>query len=172
MSDQSSVPPTDAPADQPAATDGPSRLRKWLWGWRPLAVVVGLLVVMQLVPYRVDNPKVVAEPKWDSPETRALTVRACFGCHSNETEKPWYAHVAPMAWLVNNHVEGGREELNFSEWTSGQARAAKKIDRVIRDGEMPPGSYTWFGLHSEAKLTPAETDALIAGLLKTMSASQ
>ena len=112
---------------------------------RPLAVV-GLFVVMQLVPYRVGNPKVVAEPNWDSPETRALTVRACYGCHSNETEKPWYAYVAPMAWLVNNHVEGGREELNFSEWTGGQAR--------------------------EPKLTPGETDALIAVLLKTMSASQ
>ena len=101
-----------------------------------------------------------------------LTPARGFGCHSNETAKPWYAYVAPMAWLVNNHVEGGREELNFSEWTSVQAREAKKIDRVTRDGEMLPGSYTWFGLHSEAKLTPAETDALIAGLLKTISASQ
>lgn len=170
---------TDQPPLQPSTTPGEpvdvvesSRLRKWLWGWRPLAVVVGLLVVMQLVPYRVHNPKVVAEPNWDSAETRALTVRACFGCHSNETEKPWYSYVAPMAWLVNNHVEGGRGALNFSEWTAGQARQAKKVDRVIRDGSMPPSSYTWFGLHSESKLTPAETDALLAGLLKTMSASQ
>jgi hypothetical protein len=154
------------------ARTAPSRARKWLWGWRPVGVVVGLFVVMQLVPYRVNNPAVVAEPKWDSPETRALAVRACFGCHSNETKKPWYSYVAPMAWLVNNHVQGGRDELNFSEWDPRQARLADKIDRVIRNGEMPPSSYTWFGLHSESKLTPAETDALIAGLNATLANSR
>jgi hypothetical protein len=76
-----------------------------------------------------------------------------------------------MAWLVNNHVQGGRDALNFSEWDPRQARLANKIDRVIRNGEMPPSSYTWFGLHSESKLTPAETDALIAGLQATLSNS-
>jgi hypothetical protein len=139
---------------------------------RPLAIIVGLFVVMQLVPYRVHDPTVIAEPNWDSPQTRDLAVRACFGCHSNQTEKPWYASVAPMAWLVNNHVEGGREALNFSEWTPDQARQANKIDRVIRTGSMPPSSYTWFGLHSESKLTPAETDALLAGLQATLANSR
>jgi hypothetical protein len=120
----------------------------------------------------VHDPTVIAEPNWDSPQTRDLAVRACFGCHSNQTEKPWYASVAPMAWLVNNHVEGGREALNFSEWTPDQARQANKIDRVIRTGSMPPSSYTWFGLHSESKLTPAETDALLAGLQATLANSR
>lgn len=155
--------------DESPADDG---VRKWFWGWRPLAIVGGLLLVIQLVPYRVQDHAVVAEPNWDSPQTRALAVRACFSCHSNETEKPWYSYVAPMAWLVNNHVEGGRGALNFSEWTPSQARQARKIDRVIRDGSMPPSSFTWFGLHSEAKLTPEETDALIAGLQATMANSQ
>lgn len=115
---------------------------------------------------------VVAEPDWDSPQTRALAVRACFSCHSNKTEKPWYSDVAPMAWLVNNHVESGRGALNCSEWTPDQARRARKIDRVIRDGSMPPSSFTRFGLHREAKLTPEETDALVARLQATMANSQ
>jgi hypothetical protein len=177
---QTTAPPDDAPlpgaGPLPAAGDEPagtwSKLRKWVWGWRLFAVLGGLLLVIQLVPYRVQDHPVVAEPNWDSPTTRELAVRACFGCHSNQTEKPWYSYVAPMAWLVNNHVEGGRGALNFSEWTAKQARQAEKIDRVIRDGSMPPSSYTWFGLHSESKLTPAESDALAKGLLATIAQSQ
>ncbi len=51
-------------------------------------VVVGLLGfgAIQLIPVQRANPAVVKEPNWDSPETRALAVRACFDCHSNETK--------------------------------------------------------------------------------------
>ncbi|HEX6286201.1 MAG TPA: hypothetical protein VFZ80_01845 [Acidimicrobiia bacterium] len=55
---------------------------RWVkWG---LAVIVGGPLVIQLVPYgRVyANPAVVAEPSWDSPQTRELAVRACFDCHN------------------------------------------------------------------------------------------
>lgn len=53
-------------------------------------VVVGLLVLfglLQLVPVgrQRTNPPVRREPAWDSPQTRALAVRACYDCHSNET---------------------------------------------------------------------------------------
>jgi hypothetical protein len=49
-----------------------------------------LLLTIQGVPYgrRHTNPPVRVEPRWDSPGTRALTVRACFDCHSNETVWP------------------------------------------------------------------------------------
>ena len=161
----------DSSPENETSVEGRSQRWKWMWGWRPLAVAGGLFLVIQLVPYRVHDPAVVAEPNWDSPQTRALAVRACFDCHSNQTETPWYGYVAPMAWLVNNHVEDGRSSLNFSEWNSGQVRQAQKIDRVIRSGSMPPSSYTWFGLHSESKLTPSETDALIAGLQATIANS-
>jgi hypothetical protein len=51
-----------------------------------LAGVV-LLVAIQIVPLGRDhpNPPVRREPPWDAPETRALAVRACFDCHSNQT---------------------------------------------------------------------------------------
>ncbi len=50
-----------------------------------LAGVV-LFGLIQLVPYGRDHtdPPVVQEPKWDSPQTRQLAVRACFDCHSNQ----------------------------------------------------------------------------------------
>ena len=79
-----------------------------------LVGVLGLLVI-QLIPYGREhsNPAVVSEPPWDSPATRAFAVTACFDCHSNETEWPWYSNIAPMSWLVQRDVDEGRQHLNF-----------------------------------------------------------
>ena len=69
--------------------------------WLGTAVAV-VLVAIQLVPYGRDhrNPPVTQEPRWDRPETRALAMRACFDCHSNETVWPWYTYVAPVFFAV------------------------------------------------------------------------
>jgi mono/diheme cytochrome c family protein len=123
--------------------------------------------LMQLVPYRVSNPKVSAEPKWDSPQTRALAVAACYDCHSNETKTPWYGKIAPVSWWLTNHVEDGRAAVNFSEWDRPQGEGARNLAGSVREGSMPPSYYTWFGLHSGAKLTSVQRAALIAGLTKT-----
>ena len=63
-----------------------------------ILAVVALALLIQLVPYgrAHTNPPVVAEPNWDSPQTRELAVRACFDCHSNETTWPWYSNIAPI----------------------------------------------------------------------------
>lgn len=125
--------------------------------------LLGLVLVAQLVPYGRDhsNPPVVAEPTWDSSTTRALAVRACFDCHSNETRWPWYSHVAPLSWLVQNHVDEGRRDLNFSEWHRGNFEADEAAE-TVRDREMPPPSY--LVLHPEARLTDAEREQLARGL--------
>ena len=84
-----------------------------------IVVVIGVVVLAlsQLIvaPLKT-NPPVVSEPKWDSPQTRALAVRACFGCHSNETLWLWYSNVPPISWLVVSDTVRGRASLNFSEW--------------------------------------------------------
>src|SRR5688572_32534242 len=50
--------------------------------------VAALLVLAQFLPFgRVENPPVRAEPAWDSPRTRELAVRACFDCHSNQSDR-------------------------------------------------------------------------------------
>lgn len=132
------------------------------------AVAVGTVVtgvLIQFVPYGRDhtNPPVVAEPQWADPQTRELMVRACFGCHSNEVEYPSYASVAPISWMVQSHIDEGRDKINYSEW---DGRGRDTIG-VIKNGSMPPSYYTRFGRHPEAKLTNAEMQALIDGLLKT-----
>jgi Haem-binding domain len=139
-----------------------------------MIAVLGLFVVfglMQLVPYRVSNPPVTGEPHWDSPQTRALVVAACYDCHSNQTRTPWYGKVAPISWWLTNHVDKGRAALNFSEWNRPQGRRALRAAETVQRGSMPPSYYTWFGLHSKAKLTSAQRAALVAGLIKTLGVS-
>jgi len=98
-----------------------------------------------------------AEPlrEW---EAGKMLAQACGNCHSNQTEWPWYSHVAPLSWWIQSHVRKGREELNFSRWTSYSARQRRarldSICGVISTGRMPPWSYTL--LHPEARLTGKE----------------
>ncbi len=130
-----------------------------------LALFVGGFVLMQLVPYgrNHNNPPVVSEPNWDSPETRALAVRACYDCHSNETRWPWYTNVAPFSWLIQREVNEGREELNFSTWgQSGEGEEGGELAESVYEGGMPPPQYLL--LHPTARLTDAEKQALARGL--------
>jgi hypothetical protein len=133
-------------------------------------VVLGLVLVAQVVPYgrNHSNPPIIAEPSWNTSTTRALADRACFDCHSNQTRWPWYSHVAPMSWLVQNHVDEGRSVLNFSEWNRGNSEA-DEASEAVREGEMPPRSYLL--LHPEARLTDAEREQLARGFDASLMAT-
>jgi hypothetical protein len=135
---------------------------------RVAATCLVVLLVVQVVPLGRDhsNPVVVGEPDWDSPRTRELTVRACYSCHSNEVEWPWYSNVAPVSWAVAEHVDKGRDALNFSEFTIDRGDAEEAIEEILH-GSMPPAYYTRFGLHSDAKLSESEQADLVAGLRAT-----
>ena len=131
-------------------------------GWVFVVAVVGFLAI-QLVPYGRDhtNPPVTGEPAWDSPETRATAVVACFDCHSNETVWPWYSNVAPISWLVQKDVDEGRDELNLST----DAADVEEMIETIREGEMPPWQYK--PAHPAARLSEREQQELIRGLEAT-----
>jgi hypothetical protein len=124
--------------------------------------------VIQLVPYGRDhsNPPVTAEPDWSSPRTRELMENACYGCHSNEVEWPWYSNIAPISWAITDHVDKGRGKVNYSEFDKSAEEADETIDEIL-NGSMPPGYFTSFGLHPEANLSDAEVEELVAGLRTT-----
>lgn len=130
--------------------------------------VLAVPLLIQFVPVWLlkTNPPVTAEPKWDSEQTRALTKRACFDCHSNETVWPWYSNIAPISWLVIFDTQRGRNELNFSQWSSRQTRKAREAVDIIRKNEMPPPNYLL--PHPEARLTDAEKQQLMDGLTKSL----
>jgi len=134
--------------------------------WLGIGVVAAFLI-LQFLPNgrRHTNPPGHVEPRWDAPATRALAVRACFDCHSNETVWPWYSHVAPVSWLAQRDVDEGRRKLNFSEWDRPQ-KEARESAKTVRKGEMPPWFYVL--IRPDARLTAAETQALVAGLGGTL----
>ena len=91
-------------------------------------------------------------------------MRVCKNCHSNETEWPWYGSVAPFSWLVQFDVDEGRSEFNVSEWGRTENKGDEAAQHV-RSGHMPP----WYYLppHPEARLTKAERDEFVRGLVLT-----
>jgi hypothetical protein len=132
-----------------------------------LLSAVAVAVLIQLVPYghSHSNGAVLSEPAWPSQEIRSLVVRGCFDCHSNEVAYPAYANIAPISWLVSEHVSDGREALNFSAFKAG-TEAAGNIVEVVQEGSMPPPYFTRFGLHSGAKFSKAEISTLVTALRK------
>lgn len=139
--------------------------KRWLiWGG---VCLLGTFVVFQAVPYGRDhtNPPVTGEPAWDSPQTRALAKQACFDCHSNETEWPAYAAIAPASWLVQYDVNEGRGVLNFSEWRQPTEEAGEAAEQV-REREMPPAAYLL--MHGHARLNAADRERLAQGLARTI----
>ena len=134
------------------------RISKW---------VLIAAVLIQLIPYGRNhtNPPAAKEPAWNSSATRALIRRACFDCHSNQTIWPWYSYVAPVSWLVQNDVDGGRRHLNFTEWDRPQ-RHAEDVAAQVKQGDMPLWFYV--PLHPDARLTGAEREALIDGAEKSL----
>lgn len=138
---------------------------------RKIVFVIVLLIIspfaIQLIPYGKNhsNPPVIAEPNWDSPQTRELFFRACGDCHSHETKWPWYSQYAPVSWLIAHDVDAGRKHFNVSAWGTQRKNKGDEAAKVTREGEMPP----WFYVlpHPEAKLNDQEKTGLVDGLRKT-----
>jgi mono/diheme cytochrome c family protein len=138
-------------------------MKRWMW---VVTMLFALFFLIQFIPLAgaKTNPPVIAEPVWDSSQTKALAQRACYDCHSNETKWPWYSNIAPVSWLVIHDTNEGRSKLNFSQW--GQDRQeADEAAEVVEKGEMPLPIY--LPLHPEARLTSEEKAQLIRGLEAT-----
>lgn len=135
-------------------------------------VLVGLFslfVVIQVIPN--DLPEVVMENPEDllvvtdvPAEIETILRTSCYDCHSNQTNYPWYAHVAPVSWLVKRDTKEGREHLNFSQWNSlekaDKAEAYYEIAEEVGDGEMPMRIYPI--MHAEARLSDEQRQAIVS----------
>jgi len=133
-------------------------------------VLLGGFLLIQLIPYghQHTNPAVQQEPNWPDAQTRDLVSRACFDCHSNETKWPWYSNIAPVSWLVQRDVQEGRQHLNFSDWNQRHYEV-DEVSEVVHSGQMPPFYYVM--MHPKAKLTDAEKQSLIEGILSATRAT-
>jgi len=134
--------------------------------WVVIAIVV-VFIGMQFVRPARTNPAVDQTQTMQSrlqltPEVSAILDRSCQDCHSNSTRWPWYSNVAPASWFLIDHVNEGRQHLNFSDWGKlDKRRADKKLEEMceeVQDKFMPIDSYTW--IHRSAKLSDADIKAI------------
>jgi len=100
---------------------------------------------------------------------QSILKTACYDCHSNNTNYPWYSRIQPFGWLLAGHIRKGKGELNFSEFDSYSTR--RKISKLngiansIKDGTMPLNSYTM--IHKDARLSKEDKILLIDWATRT-----
>ncbi|WP_323756742.1 heme-binding domain-containing protein [Roseivirga sp.] len=132
-----------------------------------LLFILFAFVVIQFI----NRPEKISEPVTDSDIILALNVdqeiasmlkSACYDCHSNQPRYPWYANVAPINWWIGDHIEHGREELNFSLWSTFTARRRdhklEEMVEMVETREMPLPNY--LPMHKEAKLSDEQIEKL------------
>lgn len=123
-------------------------------------VFVGAFIAAQFFRPDRTNPPIVQvetlEATTDVPDNVAqILKRSCNDCHSNQTIYPWYSNLTPFSWLLKNHIDEGRAELNFSVWNTYDAKKkSRKLDEIcdqVSSGEMPHSQYLW--IHRDAILS-------------------
>ncbi len=90
------------------------------------------------------------------PENVKLILKqACYDCHSDVTQYPWYNNITPVNYWLAGHIKDGKKHFNVSNWVGNSVkRKDHKMEELIEEVEekkMPLDSYTW--THGDAKLT-------------------
>jgi len=132
-----------------------------------LLVLVVLFIALQFFHPRKNSSTEVAVNQISTlyavpVEVNTILKKACNDCHSDNTVYPWYNNIQPVAWWLNNHVNDGKQHLNFDEFTNMRvSRQYKRLNDCIeevKDGGMPLQAYTW--IHKDAILTDIEKQTL------------
>ncbi|MCB8944451.1 MAG: heme-binding domain-containing protein [Ardenticatenaceae bacterium] len=127
------------------------------------------LLLLQLWPTDTSNPPVISTPTWEDAEVAQLAERACYDCHSHETEWPWYTKIVPAYFLMAGDVQRGRQMLNFSKWeeTCCTKEQIDDMATAVTKNHMPLPYY--LVLHPEARLNRDEQGQLVYGLMEVMN---
>ncbi len=133
-----------------------------------LLVISAVFIVIQFIkPIRNKDGRIlvanISKIFNISDSVQAVLTKACYDCHSNNTNYPWYSNIQPMGWLLAKHIKQGKAVLNFSEF--GNYSKRKQLSKLtgiansIKDNTMPLPSYKW--MHKNARLTNSEKELLI-----------
>jgi hypothetical protein len=137
-------------------------IKKILW------ILLAALIIIQFIhPKRNKAEGAQANnvaTKFNMPQpVKQVLAKACMDCHSNNTRYPWYSKLQPVDWWLNNHVQDGKKELNFDEYTNKslfyQYHKMEETIEMVEDKKMPLRSYTW--THRDARLTDNERLMLV-----------
>lgn len=140
-------------------------------------VLTGLLIILVMIqfvqPVRNksgqvmpnDMSRVVFVPN----DVDGILKKACYDCHSNQTNYPWYTAIQPIRWFTNSHIQSGKAALNFNEFDTytlrRQQNKLRAIAHSLTDRTMPLSSYTL--VHRNAILSETERSVMIKWIQHT-----
>jgi Haem-binding domain len=125
-----------------------------------LIAIAIILIAMQFVqPALNESAQVlstdISKTVSISDSVQVILKNACYDCHSNNTNYPWYSNIQPVGWLLANHIKQGKKELNFSEYGNySSRRQLSKMNGIannVKDNIMPLSSYKL--MHKNAQLS-------------------
>lgn len=126
------------------------------------------LVVIQFFPIILNESDYVPQSDFMVENQVPATIKnrlqvSCYDCHSNNTDYPWYSKIQPAAWFLEDHIQEGKDELNFNEWvTYSDRRKNSKLRSIIsqiEEDKMPLDSYTL--IHKDAILSDEDKRMII-----------
>jgi hypothetical protein len=131
--------------------------------------LIFLLVLIQFIPAErneSNDTEFDITKSYDVPDNVAMILKgACNDCHTNLTRYPWYSNIQPVKYMLADHVKEGKRKWNLSTFTklplAVQNHKFEEVVEMVEEKEMPLASYTYFGLHPEAKLTEEERKILV-----------
>lgn len=133
-----------------------------------IAVLI-ILVIIQFIPYEKNlsnDMEFDISKSYNVPDNvQTLLKNACNNCHTNQSIYPWYSNIEPIGYWLNHHITDGKKDLNFSTFTklplAVQNHKLEEVVEMVEEKEMPLPSYTYLGLHPEAKLTDEDRKVIV-----------
>lgn len=126
------------------------------------------LIVIQFFPITPNESDTVPQSDFMVENQVPATIKnrlqvSCYDCHSNNTDYPWYSKIQPAAWYLEDHIQEGKDELNFNEWAEYSDRRKnsklRSIISQIEEDKMPLDSYTL--IHKDAILSDEDKRVII-----------
>ncbi len=137
--------------------------------YRVLPFLLAALVLIQFFPIEKNQGNYEGLEAFIAETNPPISVvevlkTSCADCHTNTTNYPWYAQVAPLSFWIQHHVDDGKKHLNFADWSKySLKRKAHKMEEIaeeVEKDEMPLESYTL--IHRDAVLNNDQAEALVA----------
>jgi Haem-binding domain len=136
-----------------------------------LNIGLGILIVLVAIQFHrparnlSNDDQYAIGKKYHIPDSvSAILKSACYDCHSNSTVYPWYANVQPVSLWLDDHINEGKEHLNFSEFQTykpnRQLHAIQGVKKEVKKDDMPLSSYTL--IHTDARLSAEQKNQLYA----------
>jgi hypothetical protein len=133
-----------------------------------LVVLISLFMVSQFLSPKKNQSGLYAVNQFfldtNTPkEVQILLKEACFDCHSDQTDYPWYNSITPINYWLNSHIKGGKKHFDVSKWFSySDNRKVHKLEELVeevKERKMPLKSYTW--THKSAVLDQNQINSLV-----------